>query len=614
MNKNYRNDNDDFQKLVEEVKTEADIVSIIQERVPLTKKGADYIGLCPFHDDHNASMHVNPDKHIYKCFSCNKGGNVIGFVQDFDKISFMEALRKVAATVNIQVRASKKDLEYEKNKKYYDCMKDACDFYSFYLENTQEGKIAKDYLHNRFLDDNLINHFRIGLSSSKDDDLFNQLTNENFNHLPINLAEVGLIRNVGNGKFVDCFRRRIMFPIKDLDGRVVGFSGRKYLKDDPDSKYYNTTDTVIFKKGLILWNYYEAKESITKTKTVYLFEGFMDVIAAYRAGIENAVASMGTNLTVDQIRVMSKIADTIVVCYDGDEPGINATKRAIQMILQAGIAVRVISMPEDIDPDEYINKYGKDALNFYLTNNLMSGLDFFYKLEKKNLDLGDDSSIERFKNTMFSYINMYNSQVLAEKYLHILASDLGVSFEGLNKDFSKAIPMTIDPVSIDDETFIQTEAGFKQGVKPAERIAPRAIPDKYLEAERELLIIAYKHIDKASEIAHKLDNRFVDAKNSEVINKLEQMYITNMAIDEEEINSKLDEDELVLIQNILESHQVLPQVSQINELTFIVKNYFSEQQSKKIMDKPEKTTEDINEMIKHKTKTVVIRKRDKDIR
>jgi len=614
MNNNYNNNNDEFYKIVDEVKEKADIVAIIQERIPLTKKGSNYVGLCPFHDDKNPSLSVSPSKHIYKCFSCNASGNAITFVQNYDKIPFMDALRKVAATVNIKIKATKKDLEYEKNKKYYDCMRDACEFYSFFLKKAIEAKPAIEYLHNRHLDDEIIDHFRIGLSGADEDNLYKTLTDDNFGHLPIDLVEVGLIRSVGNSKFIDCFRKRIMFPIEDLDGNVVGFSGRKYLPNDPESKYYNTTDTVIFKKGLILWNYHEAKEAIRKTKTAYLFEGFMDVIAAYRAGVENAVASMGTNLTVDQINVLSKIADTIVVCYDGDEPGVNATKRAIQMIMQAGINVKVVSMPDDIDPDEYINANGKEALNNYLLNNTISGLDFFYNQEKKNLDLNDINSIEKFKNSMFAYINMYHSQVLAEKYLQILAQDLQVSFEGLNKDFANSINLTIDLSSLDAGTYVATQEGYKVGVKEPERIAVRAIPDKYLEAERQLLIIAYQHIDKASEIVHKLDYQYVDEGNQRIINHLEQLYLSNLAIDEEEINDKLDEDELILIQNILESHEVLPQVSEINILTDQVKKYSYDKYLKGLVTKNGLTNDDVNEIIKNKRKTTVIKKRDINIR
>ena len=611
MNNNYNNNNDDFKKIVEEVKEKADIVSIIQERIPLTKKGSNYIGLCPFHDDKNPSLSVSPSKHIYKCFSCNASGNVITFVQNYDKIPFMDALRKVAATVNIKIRASKKDLEFEKNKKYYDCMSDASGFYSFYLKNAVDAKPAIEYLHNRHMDDEIINHFKIGLSGIEEDNLYKTLVD--LGHLPIDLAEVGLIRSLGDAKFVDCFRKRIIFPIEDLDGHIVGFSGRKYLPNDSDSKYYNTQDTVIFKKGQILWNYYEAKDEIRKNKSVYLFEGFMDVIAAYKAGVLNSVASMGTALTVDQINVLSHIADTIIVCYDGDEPGIEATKRAISMIMQAGVNVKVVSMPEGIDPDEYINANGKEALNHYLINNTIAGIEFLYNQAKKKLDLNDLSSVETFKNSVFAYINMYHSQVLAEKYLNILASDLGVSFNSLNTDFANSINLTIDPRNIDIAPYVDTDAGYKATVSVEDRPKQRDIPDKYLEAERELLLIAYTHIDKVPEIVKKLDYSCVDPNNQKVINHLEQMYASNLAIDNEEIDAKLDEDELILIKNLLDSHLVLPNVTEINILTSQVRCYSYEKYYKELARKANITNDDIQEIIKSKTKTTKVIKRDKSL-
>ena len=611
MNNNYNNNNDEFYKIVDEVKEKADIVAIIQERIPLTKKGANYVGLCPFHDDKNPSLTVSPTKHIYKCFSCNASGNAITFVQNFDKISFSEALRKVAATVNIKIKPSKKDLAFEKNKKYYDCMEDACGFFSFFLKNAIEGKAALSYLHDRNLDDEIIDHFRIGLSGTDEDNLYKTLTD--IGHLNVDLSEVGLIRPLNNGKFIDCFRKRIIFPIEDLDGHVVAFSGRRYLPNDEDSKYYNTNDTVIFKKGQILWNYHKAIDAIRQTKCVYLFEGFMDVIASYKANVKNCVASMGTALTNDQINVLGKVADTIIVCYDGDNPGIEATKRAISMIMQAGINAKVVSMPEELDPDEYINKYGKDALGDYLLNKTISGLDFFYQQAKKNLDLDDLSSIERFKNQMFAYINMYHSKVLAEKYLDIISKDINVSFESLNSDFANSINLTVDPATLEHDTYIDLQNGYSTTNLPLDVPVIRNIPDKYLEAERELLIIAYKHIEKVSEIVVKLEYSCVDSANQNIINKLEQLYLQNLAIDEDEINAKLDSDELALIQNILESHEVLPQPSQINILTDQVKRYNYDKFVKKLASKKDITNEDINEIIKHKRKTVHIKKRDKSL-
>ena len=339
----------------------------------------------------------------------------------------------------------------------------------------------------------------------------------------------------------------------------------------------------------------------------------MDVIAAYRANVKNSVASMGTALTVDQINVLGKVADTIIVCYDGDNPGIEATKRAINMIMQAGLNVKVVSMPEGIDPDEYINANGNEALNNYLINNTMSGLDFYYQDAKKKLDLNDLSSVEMFKRLMFSYINMYHSQVLAEKYLNILANDLNVSFESLNHDFANSINLTIDPQTLSYDTYVELDNGYIPGVNVAPDVAIRSIPEKYLEAERELLLIAYTHIEKVSEIVVKLEYNCVDSNNQKVLNHLEQLFISNRAIDEEEINAKLDEDELILIQNLLESHEIISPVSEINVLTDQVKRYSYDKYLKDLVKKENMTDSDVQEIIKNKRKTVVIKKSDKNL-
>ena len=341
------------QSQIDEVIQKADMAAIIGEYVTLTKKGSDYQGLCPFHNDNHPSLSVSPRKFCYSCWSCGAKGNVITFVQNFEHISFQEALQKVAlkSNVKLDIKVSERELKFNK---YYQIMSDVSNLYEFYLNNTDEGKEALEYLHNRNLTDDVIKRFHIGLSGSLGDTVTKAFL-DNGKYLPIDLLELCLIGNdEKNKRYYDLFRNRIMFPIEDYHGNIIGFSGRIY-NTKSNAKYMNSKENVLFKKSNILYNYYEALNDIKKNDKIIVFEGFMDVIAAYRAGINNSVCTMGTALTVDQVRLLTGLTKNIILCYDGDEPGINASKRAIKMFIQAGANIRVCILPLGIDPDEYIN-------------------------------------------------------------------------------------------------------------------------------------------------------------------------------------------------------------------------------------------------------------------
>ena len=387
----YQND------LRRQIVEKADIVSIISEYVKLEKKGANYIGLCPFHNDTNPSMSVSPSKKVFKCFSCNTGGDVITFVSKIKNISIRDAMRIVGDSCGIKVEVTKKEIEHQKNAKYYEIMMEASKFYHFYLLNSLDAKDANAYLFDRGLEKDIINTFNIGVSAS-DNDLFKILTNKKY--IPLDLIEVGLIRS-NKDSYVDVFKNRIMFPLEDLDGNVVGFSGRRYKKDDNDSKYLNTFDTVIFKKGQILYNYHRAFNDIKANNCVYLFEGFMDVIAAYRADVKNSVASMGTALTFDQIKALKRITNNVIVCYDSDEPGTNATLKAIKELNSMDVNVSVVRIPSGKDPDEYIKANGKDALKNILLNKKVNAIDFVYFYYANKCNFNDLSSKELLKNNIF---------------------------------------------------------------------------------------------------------------------------------------------------------------------------------------------------------------------
>ncbi|MFA6889880.1 MAG: DNA primase [Bacilli bacterium] len=508
---------DDFNSLIHEVKEKADIVNIISRYIKLEKKGAGYIGLCPFHDDKNPSLSVSPQKKIYKCFSCNASGNVITFVEKFKKIPFMEALREVAATVNIPIAVSKSEQIVRQNQKYYDIMNAAQNFYHFYLKNTEEGLKALEYCTSRHLDADIIERFGIGCSPQDVNLLLQTLQKQNI--LPIDMAEVGLVR-LGN-QYFDVFRNRIMFPISDLNGRIVGFSGRKYVKDSKESKYLNTNETILFKKGQILYNYYEAFDAIKKADSIILFEGFMDVIASFRAGIHHAVASMGTALTRDQIKAMRRLTANVTICYDGDEPGIEATIRAIQMLATEDIQISVVAMPEGLDPDDYLGQYGSDRLQDVLLHQTMSGVEFLYQQALKHYIPNNIDAMERFKGAVFSSLQVFSSAMIRDIYLRKMADLMKISLDVLKSDFqSISVIQEMVPEEIPFDFVEPDKIKYRFDSKP-----------KYIAIQKDLICLALHHQDRLLEIEDGFNGHYVLDEFREIMAKASHRILKKESID-----------------------------------------------------------------------------------
>lgn len=372
--------------LVKEIRNSVDIVSVISSYIPLVKKGKNYFGVCPFHDDTNPSMSVSSDKQIYKCFSCGASGNVFNFVMDYEKVDFKEALKILGNICGIKVN-NYESSKPRQNERYYKIYDLACKFYQNNL-STKDGNQAKVYLHNRGINDELIKTFKIGLALNNKS-LTDVLINNNYNFKDLEVIGLGY-----NHK--DLYINRIMFPLYNITGEVVGFSGRIY-NTKSDSKYINTKETPIFKKGELLYNYHLAKEEARHEKKLILVEGFMDVIRLYSIGIKNVVALMGTALTKEQITLIKRVSNNIVICLDGDGPGKKACYNVGNDLLKEGLNISVISLKENLDPDEFILKYGEKEYKSLLENPLnFNEFKINYLKEGKDLTKVEDQT---------SYIN-----------------------------------------------------------------------------------------------------------------------------------------------------------------------------------------------------------------
>ncbi|EFW89067.1 DNA primase [Streptococcus equinus] len=376
-------------ELITEIKNSVNIVDVIGEVVNLTRAGRNYIGLCPFHKEKTPSFNVIEDKQFFHCFGCGKSGDVYKFLEEYRQISFLESVHLVAERAGIPLQVETQQMQSKPknpNQVLIDIHKDAAKFYNAVLKTTKEGQEAKAYLAQRGLTDDLIDYFNIGLSPNEPDFLYQSLAKRYEENA---LMASGLFNlSERTNRVYDAFQNRIMFPLTDDTGQVVAFSGRIWTKEDLEAKqakYKNTRSTALFNKSYELYHLDKARPVMSKKHEVYLMEGFMDVIAAYRAGIENAVASMGTALTPEHVRHLKRYVKKVILTYDGDNAGQNAIAKSLELLKDFN--VEIVRVPEQMDPDEFIQKNSPDALANLLENSRISSTEFFiHYLKPENSD------------------------------------------------------------------------------------------------------------------------------------------------------------------------------------------------------------------------------------
>lgn len=418
-----------------DIKSKVNIVDVISEYLPVEQKGKNYFAICPFHDDHNPSMSISPEKQIYTCFVCGASGNVFNFVANYEKVSFVSAVKKVAQKAGINLDINVKD-DYKPQDTKYDKYYKMFDITNKYYQNNIKsvyGKKAIEYLHNRKIDDDIINEFEIGLSMN-DNNVSKLLEKKGYD---VNeLIDIGLCGKKDNFIY-DIFRNRIMFPLYNLDGKPVGFSGRIY-NGEKDSKYVNSKESIIFKKGNLLYNYHRALSHAREKHQIIVVEGFMDVIRLYTIGIKNVVATMGTAITKEHANLFMKLSKNIVLCFDGDKAGEKATISALDALEKIGITPKIIRLEDDLDPDDYIIKKGSDA---YLThlNNPMSSVVFKINIDKSKTNFNDYNEISTYLKNVSKELEKIDDKVVYELTVNKLSKETGVSCDTIN-DMVKSMP------------------------------------------------------------------------------------------------------------------------------------------------------------------------------
>ncbi len=367
------------------VRSRASIVDVISHYISLSKKGRNYVALCPFHDDHNPSMSISEDKQIYKCFVCGAGGNVFTFVSNYEKISFLEAVYKVAEYTGITLSAPLEQTSTQRIDPHiadlYRLMKEMIQYAQYELD-TEDGQHAKQYLQKRSLSEEIIKKFEIGYNPHEDS-VYQYLHAKAFSDA--DMVECG-VANLFGSRMMDRFANRILIPIHDAYGNPVGFTARRLDDRSQEAKYINTAETTIYQKGKLLFNYHRVKEAVKHEKRVFLAEGAMDVLAFEKADMHTALATLGTSCTKEQLQLLKALHAPITICYDGDAAGQNATYKFAKQAVTAGIPIEIVNNTTGLDPDEIVDTYGKQELRS-LCEKTISFIDFLFAYLQKRYNL-----------------------------------------------------------------------------------------------------------------------------------------------------------------------------------------------------------------------------------
>ncbi|MGH9777039.1 MAG: DNA primase [Candidatus Acidiferrales bacterium] len=452
--------------VAEKVKQQADIVRVVGEYVRLKKAGQNFVGLCPFHSEKTPSFAVHPVKQIFHCFGCGVGGDVFKFVMDVEKLSFPEALKFVADKSGIRLperrpRTPEEAKETRIRTRLVELHEHAARYFLDELAGTREGKLVRDYLHDRGLSDELIKTFGIGYAPGAGDALVRRLKQAGYAQEIIEAS--GLANKDERGTVYDRFRRRVMFPIHSESGRLVGFGGRAMGDEMP--KYLNSPETAIYQKSRVLYNLQRAKDAIRKDNFAVMVEGYLDCIAVHSAGIGNVVATCGTSLTETQVKLLARSTRNVVVSFDPDAAGVAATERSLNLLLAEGFNVRVLALPPGHDPDLFVREKGGPAYKAQLKESLPY-LDYLTERARRQFDWRTQDGKIAALNYLLPYLARLPSKIRRADWASELGSRLGIDERLLREELRRAAVERRAEIKLRPEV---KEMLDRSVVKPAER-------------------------------------------------------------------------------------------------------------------------------------------------
>jgi len=495
--------------VIDEVRRHHEIVDTVGKYVHLTKNGKYMKGLCPFHSERTPSFTVTPELQIFHCYGCGKGGNVIRFIEEIEGYTFPEAVRHLAKEAGMPITwdasddsSSPRDPELER---HYEAHELAAKFYHYLLNNSAQGQEARAYLLSRGLNSKLIDEFSIGFAPESWDTLSRFLTSRGYE--PELLERAGLLSAKSDGSgHVDRFRGRVMFPIRDRDGKVCGFGGR--IMDNSQPKYLNSPETRLFGKSKLLYNLHAARPVMRKKRSGVLFEGYMDVIKAWSAGVKNGVATMGTALTEEQAKRLSRDLEEIILCYDGDDAGQAAVMKNIPILEKAGLRVLVAMLPKGMDPDECITRFGAETFMRETMDNPVSVTKFKLLYSRRSHTLIGEEGRKNYVMEAVGIVAELDSRTEQEVYLKELSREFEISLESLKQDCHRLYSERQKSRPDRDKN----DNSWNNGRNETRRApaAPALLP-AYQRAERRLLGVMIRD----AEVARSIYDRLGDAFNVE---------------------------------------------------------------------------------------------------
>ena len=526
---------------IEEIKDAVDIVDLIGSYVSLVKRGRNYVGLCPFHNEKTPSFSVNPDGHYFKCFGCGKSGDAITFLQEYEGLDFNEAIKELAEKAHIdlgEAEFQKKQADYSV---YYDINREAA---LYFMDNIKADEAAISYLKNRNINVNSVLEFGIGFALDSWDGLLNHLTQKGFSINDIEAANL-IQKSEKRGTYYDLFRKRLIFPILDLKSRVVGFSGR--IVGDGEPKYYNSRDSVIFKKGNLLFGLNLVQKKSDRSR-IMLVEGNIDVVKLHQMGINYVVAALGTAFTDRQATLLKRYGKEVYLCLDGDFAGQKATVRDIEILRNIGVVPKIVVIPDNMDPDEYVDKFGKDKFDALLQD-AVSAFDFTVMYYKHDLDINRRDDFIEFIRRVSALIKSIPSRVEQSIYV-----------EDISKKYNIDKTLLMEELSKNNEVFVANAYDVKSYTIPK-------ASNKFIK-----ILISYIITDKVFAVEAEKLNVLDYINNQSYADLIERIF------KEYEKKEKIDVDEFtksLINENELSENLVKSMLShvEVNEPTI---NYFND--------------------------------------
>jgi DNA primase len=536
---------------IEEIRSAANIVDIISEFINLRKRGKNFIGLCPFHNEKTPSFTVSEDKQIFHCFGCHSGGNVFKFLMDYEKISFLESVKSVADRMGIQVEYEDHQNPEKQSEKeiLFDVNDLAAKYFSNVLQNGPEGEIGRKYFHQRKITKQTMREFDLGYSPSKRDAFIEYAKNR----IDLDKAlQLGLIGKGNEGHLFDKFSGRIIFPIDSPNGRVVGFGGRILEKNEYAAKYLNSPESIIYTKGKILYGLSHAKDEIRRLNKVIMVEGYMDLISLFQNGIKNVVAVSGTALTEDQVLLLSRYTKNVVLLFDADIAGVKASMRSIEILLKKDFEIKMASLPKGEDPDSYVNEFGKEKFD-ELIKQAVSFHEFQTSLYEAEGYFTDSSrSAEAVRNLVKS-LSLIDDAIKRNFYIKNIAKKFGLRETLLESELDKILSKENQQEKSSKGT-VQTNKVFpNKEVKITQEVQflERDVILLFLSGSAEIIKFVFTHMNpeefvielnrKIAELVFEEFNKKGSFEVASVMDKIEdeelKSYLQKLAIDKYSISS-----------------------------------------------------------------------------